>query len=72
MEKALDTKMLIIIGLGVLSVILLVLMFLQKGKKSVQAQGAYPPGPIPPTHILLHLEEEGAEEKKHLKKRQKW
>jgi len=46
--EGLDTKMLIIIGLGVLSVILLVLMFLQKGKKSVQAQGAYPPGPIPP------------------------
>ena len=40
--------MLIIIGLGVLSVILLVLMVLQKGKKGVQAQGAYPPGPIPP------------------------
>ena len=46
--EGLDTKMLIIIGLGVLSVILLVLMVLQKGKKGVQAQGAYPPGPIPP------------------------
>ena len=47
--EGLDTKMLIIIGLGVLSVILLVLMILQKGKKGVQAQGAvYPPGPIPP------------------------
>ena len=48
-EEGLDTKMLIIIGLGVLSVILLVLMVLQKGKKGVQAQGAYPPGPIPPS-----------------------
>ena len=46
--EGLDTKMLIIIGLGVLTVILLVLMVLQKGKKGVQAQGAYPPGPIPP------------------------
>ena len=46
--EGLDTKMLIIIGLGVLSVILLVLMVLQKGKKGVQVQGAYPPGPIPP------------------------
>ena len=46
--EGLDTKMLIIIGLGVLSVILLVLMVLQKGKKGVQTQGAYPSGPIPP------------------------
>ena len=46
--EGLDTKMLIIIGLGVLSVILLILMVLQKGKKGVQAQGVYPPGPIPP------------------------
>ena len=70
-NQGLDTKMFIIIGLGLLSVILIVLMVLQKGKKGVQAQGAYPPGPIPPTHILLHLEEEGAEEKRHLKKRRK-
>ncbi len=46
--EGLDTKMLIIIGLGVLSVILLVLMVLQRGKKGVHAQGAYPRGPIPP------------------------
>jgi len=46
--EGLDTKMLIIIGLGVLSVILLVLMILQKGKKGAQSQGSYPPGPIPP------------------------
>ncbi len=46
--EGLDTKMLIIIGLGVLSVILLVLIVLQKGKKGVQTQGTYPPGPISP------------------------
>ena len=50
-SQGLDTKMLIIIGLAVLSVILLVLIVLQKGKKGAQASpypGPMPPYPYPP------------------------
>ena len=51
-SQGLDTKMLIIIGLGLLSVILLVLIVLQKGKKALRKhhilQGPMPPYPYPP------------------------
>ena len=62
-EEGLDTKMLIIIGLGVLSVILLVLMVLQKGRKAFRHKEHILLDLSPPIHILLHLEEEGEEEK---------
>ena len=48
-NQGLDTKMFIIIGLGLLSVILLVLIVLQRGKKG-PVQAGYPSGPMPPPY----------------------
>ena len=48
-NQGLDTKMFIIIGLGFLSVILLVLIILQRGKKG-PVQAGYPSGPMPPPY----------------------
>ena len=48
-NQGLDTKMYIIIGLGLLSIILLVLIVLQKGKKG-PVQAGYPSGPMPPPY----------------------
>ena len=48
-NQGLDTKMFIIIGLGLLSVILLVLIVLQRGKKG-SVQAGYPSGPMPPPY----------------------
>ena len=48
-NQGLDTKMYIIIGLGLLSVILLVLIVLQRGKKG-PVQAGYPSGPMPPPY----------------------
>ena len=48
-NQGLDTKMFIIIGLGLLSVILLVLIVLQRGKKGLCKQ-EYPSGPMPPPY----------------------
>ena len=48
-NQGLDTKMFIIIGLGLLSIILLVLIVLQRGKKG-PVQAGYPSGPMPPPY----------------------
>ena len=48
-NQGLDTKMYIIIGLGLLSIILLVLIVLQRGKKG-PVQAGYPSGPMPPPY----------------------
>ena len=48
-NQGLDTKMFIIIGLGLLSIILLVLIVLQRGKKG-PVQAGYPPGPMAPPY----------------------